>query len=207
MYSNVIAATALMLWLAEGVTVAAAQPTTSMAWDEVKRLARAAYFSETCRQEAAALDVRTSDPDALIAAVAAFARGRSAMLDARTDDCKAPVVLLVNVMRINNLDAELVFTPTTQMNAARDIEAADKIDCAVVHVTEFARYVDPVLPLGRQAALDRGVREASNRIHLSGPSLNPSGPGACHDFCLRVVAPAGLKRSAERARTEMIPAR
>jgi hypothetical protein len=205
MYSNVIAATALTLWLANGVTVAAAQPTTSVAWDEVKRLAQAAYFSETCRQEAAAFDVRTSDPDVLVAAGAAFARGRSAVLDARSGDCKTPVVLLVNLLRINGLDAELVFTSTTQMNTAGDIESADKIDRVLVYVTELARYLDPALPAGRQAAIDRAIREASNRIHFS--SLNPSGRYACHDLCMRVVAAASAKPAAVRVRTETIRGR
>jgi hypothetical protein len=72
---------------------------------------RAAFFSDACRQQAEALGIaRTSDANALLAA---FARLRprpasSPPADAQRDDCKVPAVALINLLRLNRIDAELV---------------------------------------------------------------------------------------------------
>ena len=95
---------ALALFLAMTISVRAAAVVDM-------QVIRAAFFSDACQQQAEALGIaRTSDANALLAA---FARLRprpasSPPADAQRDDCKVPAVALINLLRLNRIDAELV---------------------------------------------------------------------------------------------------
>jgi hypothetical protein len=172
-------------------------------WDN---LVRASYFSEACRQDAEAIGItRMPDANALFAAFAAFERRVIGLgedqPDARLDDCKGPAVLLINLLRLNGLDAELVFALLAPANAASDGAASDKTGRILVYVPALDRYVDPAASLGKQAVLDQIIRERATRAHLQGPSLAGGARDACHDTCLRVFSPRA--DSAVRVTTEV----
>jgi hypothetical protein len=163
--------------------------------DMLDRLARAAYFSDACRQEAAALGIMaTADADALFAAFArrlAAAALRAGPPDVRDpdvlgNDCQAPAVVLINLLRGNGIDAALAFSLMPRANAGGEIEPLGKIDRVLVYVPALARYFDPSAPPAKQAVLDAIIREQSARMLLHGPSL-VAGPGACADLCMQVV--------------------
>ena len=74
------------------------------------QLIRAAFFSDACRQQAEALGIaRTPDANALVAAFAGLKRrpanSRAAERQQR-DDCTVPAVELINLLRLNGIDAE-----------------------------------------------------------------------------------------------------
>jgi hypothetical protein len=198
--NNPTAAT-VALCLAVNGAIAVAQSPTGSNWTEIKRLADKAYFSETCRDEAATFDIRASDANTIIESVIALSRGalrpEPDRLDARVD-CQLSLVLAINVLRLNGFDADLVFVSRT----ARP--EPDKIDRVLVYVAALDRYVDPARSSGQQAALDRAVRHGSSRIHLSGPSVHPVGRFACRDLCLRVLVADGSALGAMPVQTESI---
>src|SRR5438128_10995735 len=77
------------------------------------QLIRAAFFSDACRQQAEALGIaRTPDANALVAAFAGLKRrpanSRAAERQQR-DDCTVPAVELINLLRLNGIDAEPLF--------------------------------------------------------------------------------------------------
>jgi hypothetical protein len=76
------------------------------------QLIRAAFFSDACRQQAEALGItRTSDASALVAAFAGLKRqpaNSRAAVGQQRDDCTVPAVALINLLRLNGIDAELV---------------------------------------------------------------------------------------------------
>jgi hypothetical protein len=198
-------AAAVALWLATIVGAPAAMET---GWDSMKRLIRSAYFSDACRQEAKALGIAgTSDANALFAAFATLGRPIASGADhpdAERDDCRAPVVLLINLLRLNGIDAELVFASMSRASAA-DGAPPDKIDRVLVYVPERDRYFDPAAPLGKQAVLDQIIVEKATRSHLVGPSLAGDAHDACRDTCMRVYRPRS--GSSVRVKTEMIRGR
>jgi hypothetical protein len=106
------AATALGVWLAASAPGQAAE--------NFNRLIQAAYFSDACRHEAAALAIAaTADADALFAA---FARqlatvSRAHQPDVLGEECKAPLVLLINLLRSNGIDAALAFISMRRTDA------------------------------------------------------------------------------------------
>jgi hypothetical protein len=173
-------------------------------------LIQAAYFSEVCRQDAEAIGISyMPDANALFAAFEAFERRVSGLgddrPDARLDDCKWPAVFLINLLRLNGFDAELVFASLAPANAAAGSAALDKIDRVLVYVAALDRYVDPAAPLGKQAVLDQIIRERAKRVHLQGPSLAGNPRGACSSTCMLVYSPSG--DSAVRVKTEVIRGR
>jgi hypothetical protein len=178
--------------------------------DDLNRLIQAAYFSDACRREAAALGIApTSDAGALLASFATLRRQLAAgpgddPPNAQLDDCRAPVVLLINLLRGNGLDAELVFAVMAPTSASAVGASSDKIDRVLVYVAALDRYVDPTAPLGKQAVLDRIIRERAKRSHLQGPSLAGDARAACPGTCMHVYPPGG---ASIRAKTEVIRGR
>jgi hypothetical protein len=127
---------------------------------------RAAFFSDACRQQADALGIaRTSDANALLAAFAGLQRrpASAPTADAQRDDCKVPAVALINLLRLNGIDAELV--SATMAEAA----PADQVERVLVYVPALERYFDPALPLEEQSLVDLLVRERAERRHILGP--------------------------------------
>ena len=64
------------------------------------------------------------------------------------------------------------------------------------------RYVDPAMPMNKQAVLDRIIVEQATRAHLLGPSLAGAAHGGCPDTCMLVLPPRNP--SAVRVKTETI---
>jgi len=195
-----------------GMTV---HPQAAMSADgeAMKRLVQSAYFSDVCRQATDALGIApASEASALLAAFAAI-RGQRAIgsdvewPDVQHDDCAAPVVLLINLLRHNGLDAELVFASMAPNGAAADGVPADgassdKIDHVLVYVPAVDRYLDPAAPAGKQALLDQIIREGARRMHLLGPSLANRVGDACVDTCMHVYSPGAS--SSVRVKTEVV---
>jgi hypothetical protein len=174
--------------------------------DAMSRLVQAAYFSDACRREAEALNFeRTSDANALFAAFRrrlTIARGDERP-DSRLDDCRTPVVLLINLLRLSGLEAELVFASMTPTATTEDGAWSDEIDRALVYVPGLDRYFDPMAPRAQQAILDRIIAETGKRIHVRGPSV--AGGDACRDTCMHVRLPRN--ESSVRVKTDVIRSR
>ena len=144
------------------------------------QLIRAAFFSDVCRQQAEALGIkRTSDANALLTAFAGLRRqpAISPAAEGKRDDCSVPAVLLINLLRGNGIDAELVSATTAP---------ADPVDRVLVYVPALDRYFDPALPLEEQSLVDLLVRERAERKHILGPSLAGSARDACPTTCMHV---------------------
>ena len=97
------------------------------------QLIGAAFFSDACRQQAEALGIaRTPDANALVAAFAGLKRrpanSRAAERQQR-DDCTVPAVELINLLRLNGIDAELV-----SATMANESVPADPIDRVLVYL-------------------------------------------------------------------------
>src|SRR5262249_1480138 len=156
---------------------------------------RAAFFSDVCRQEAASLGLaRTSDPDVLLAAFETYLAGAPARSSATPigADCLAPGILLINLLRLNGLDAELVLASTQPTSETSDAQRGE-VFRVLVYVVALKRYVDPGLPRSEQSDLDRLAREAMRRMHFRQPLAGGSTRDPCFDVCLHVYAPsAGL---------------
>ena len=122
-------------------------------------------------------------------------------LDMENSDCRVPVVLLINLLRLNGVDAELVFV---FMSRASDADGAPpgNLDRILVFVPGLNRYVDPAMPMGKQAVLDQIIVEKATRMHLLGPSLAGAAHGGCFDTCMHVYSPRG--QSTVRVKTEVI---
>lgn len=203
MRARVFVAIALGLWL---VTVVRSPAATSTGEDSMKRLIQAAYFSDACRSEAEALGIAaTTDASTLVTAFVAV-RGlvRAApKTDARRDDCREPVILLINLLRLNGISAELAFASNELTNAATvDSAPLGKSDRLLVYVPSLDSYFDPAVRRGEQAALDRVTVEQATWIHILGPSLADDARGGCRSTCMNVYGPRG--QSSVRVRTEAI---
>jgi hypothetical protein len=192
------------------VTIVDMQAAMGAGRDPMARLIQSAYFSAACRNEAEALGIApTSDANELLTAFATVARhvasgaGRADMknLDMENSDCRVPVVLLINLLRLNRVDAELAFVSMSRASEA-DSASPGKIDRIVVFVPGLNRYVDPALPMGKQAVLDRIIVEQAMRVHLLGPSLAGDANGGCPNTCMHVHSPRS--QSSVRVRTEAI---
>jgi hypothetical protein len=166
---------------------------------------RAAFFSDACRQQAEALGIaRTSDANALLAA---FARLRprpasSPPADAQRDDCKVPAVALINLLRLNGIDAELV-----SATMAKEAAQADQVERVLVYVPVLDRYFDPELPLEEQGLVDLLVRERAERRHILGPALGANARDPCPSTCMHVYTAAGNVMPRVRVKTETIRGR
>lgn len=202
MYRKVFTAAAASFWF---VTVVHAQTAMETGWDGMKRLFEAAYFSDACRQAADALGIaRTSEATALFTAFATLGRPIASGADrpdAERDDCGAPVVLLINLLRLNGIDAEIVLASISPASAANGAPP-DKIDRVLVYVPGHDRYFDPAAPLGKQAVLDQIIAEKATRSHLVGPSLAGDAHDACRNTCMHVYSPRS--ESSVRVRTEAV---
>jgi hypothetical protein len=170
------------------------------------QLIRAAFFSDACRQQAEALGItRTSDASALVAAFAGLKRqpaNSRAAVGQQRDDCTVPAVALINLLRLNGIDAELV-----SATMAKEAAPADQVERVLVYVPALDRYFDPALPLEEQSLADLLVRERAERKHVLGPSLAGSGREACPSTCMHVYTAAGNATPPVRVKTETIRAR
>jgi hypothetical protein len=165
------------------------------------QLIRAAFFSDACRQQAEALGItRTSDANALLAAFAGLRRqpANSPAAEGKRDDCSVSAVLLINLLRDNGIDAELV---------SATMAPADPIDRVLVYVPVLDRYFDPALPLEEQSLVDLLVRERAERKHILGPALADSARDACPSTCLHVHTAAANAMPRVRVKTETIRGR
>lgn len=203
MHRKSFTVTALALWLATSMN---AQAVIGTDWDIAKRLIHAAYFSDSCRQQAEALGITgTSDANALFAAFVRFARPvdtRSGVPDAQRDECGAPAVLLINVLRRNGVNAEIVFASMSSASAAD--AAFAKIDRVLVFVPELDRYLNPSASVVKQTVLNQIIRETARRVHVLGP-IAGDGQGACSNICIRDYSPSG--ETTIRIKTEVIRSR
>src|SRR6266498_4040701 len=162
------------------------------------QLIRAAFFSDACRQHAEALGIaRTSDANALLAAFAGLQRR-----PASSDDCSVPAVAVINLLRLNGIDAELVSATT-----AKEAAPADQVERVLVYVPTLARYFDPALPLEEQSLVDLLVRERAERKHVLGPALGADARDACPSTCMHVYTAAGNATPPVRVKTETIRGR
>ena len=169
------------------------------------QLSRAAFFSDACRQQAEALGVaHTSDANALLAAFAGLQRrpASSPTADAQRDDCKVPAVALINLLRLNGIDAQLV-----SATMAKEAAPADQADRVLVYVPVRDRYFDPALPLEEQGLVDLLVRERAERKHILGPSLEANARDACSNTCMHVYPAASNATPPVRVKTETIRGR
>ena len=170
------------------------------------QLIRAAFFSDACRQQAEALGItRTSDASALVAAFAGLKRqpaNSRAAVGQQRDDCTVPAVALINLLRLNGIDAELV-----SATMAKEAAPADQVERILVYVPALDRYFDPGLPLEEQSLADLLVRERAERKHILGPSLAGSGREACPSTCMHVYTAAGDATPRVRVKTETIRGR
>jgi hypothetical protein len=163
------------------------------------QLIRAAFFSDACRQSAEALGIaRTSDANALLAA---FVRLRPRPAGNGRDDCSVPAVVLINLLRLNGIDAELV--SATMAEAA----PADQVERVLVYVPALERYSDPALPLEEQGLVDLLVRERAERRHILGPALGANARDPCPSTCMHVYTAAGNATPRVRVKTETIRGR
>jgi hypothetical protein len=168
------------------------------------QLIRAAFFSDACRQQAEALGIaRTSDANALLAAFAGLQRrpASAPTADAQRDDCKVPAVALINLLRLNGIDAELV--SATMAEAA----PADQVERVLVYVPALERYFDPALPLEEQGLVDLLIRERAERKHILGPALSANARDPCPTTCMHVYTAAGNATPPVRVKTETIRGR
>jgi hypothetical protein len=167
------------------------------------QLIGAAFFSDACRQEAEALGIeRTSDANALVAAFAGWRPANSRAAQGQGGDCTLPAVTLINLLRLNGIDAELVSATMTTESVP-----TDPIERVLVYVPALDRYFDPALPLEEQGLVDLLVRERAERIHLLGPSLAGSGRDACPSTCMHVYTAAANATPPVRVKTETIRSR
>ena len=168
------------------------------------QLIRATFFSDACRQQAEALGIaRTSDANALLAAFARL-RPRPANPPAGSgrDDCGVPAVAVINLLRLNGIDAELV-----SATMAKEAAPADQVERVLVYVPTLARYFDPALPLEEQGLVDLLVRERAERTHVLGPALGADARDACPSTCMHVYTAAGNATPPVRVKTETIRGR
>ena len=168
------------------------------------QLIRAAFFSDACRQQAEALGIsRTSDANALLAAFAGLRRqpANSPAAEGKRDDCSVSAVLLINLLRDNGIDAELVSATMAKETVA------DPSERALVYVPALDRYFDPALPLEEQSLVDLLVRERAERKHILGPALAGSARDACPSTCLHVYTAAANAMPRVRVKTETIRGR
>ena len=168
------------------------------------QLIRAAFFSDACRQHAEALGIaRTSDANALLAAFAGLQRrpASSPTAGAQRDDRSVPAVAVINLLRLNGIDAELV-----SATMAKEAAPADQVERVLVYVPTLARYFDPALPLEEQSLVDL-VRERAERKHVLGPTLGADARDPCPSTCMHVYTAAGNATPPVRVKTETIRGR
>jgi len=198
---------------------------TSAAGLALERLMTSAFLSEACRRDARALAIPATT-DALLL-LSAFGRQiAAAPPDARAewnvagdavraagDACALPVVSLINLLRLNGLDADLVlvdFPGRKSADKSADTDAAPEVTPArritvAVYLPALDRYVDPAAAApGDGIAFDRGARATAARLHVEAATVAGGRPGGCREICLRVVGPDNP--AAVRVKTQVIEA-
>ena len=193
------------------VAIADMPAATAAGRDATARLTQSAYFSDACRQEAQALGVAsTSDANELLTAFAAVARQRRRRRrPGRHEKCRP------GLQRLQGAGGAVDQSAAAQWRRCRacihfdvarfgEIDGASlgKIDRIVVFVPGLDRYVDPAMPMDKQAVLDRIIVERATRAHLLGPPLAGAAHGGCPDTCMLVLPPRS--QSAVRVKTETI---
>jgi len=176
--------------------------------DRYKRLVNGAFFSQTCRQRAAEIGFSdTTNVDAALEAVAAFGRRpkRPGVPEAMLDDaCEIPAILLINLLRLNGVDADLV-EATRRPRPDSDDKTPSSIQGMYVYVPKYDRYLDPEISIGKQGALDSILHEEMVRSHLQGPTIGDDSGNTCSELCLTVRGASGPPpMAARRVKTERI---
>jgi hypothetical protein len=193
---KIIGAAALSLW---PVMLAAAQPATG----PHHQMLQAAYFSDECRREAEALGVvETSNAGTLVAAFSHLRQHLAAQSGdwprLEQNECRHPVVLLINLLRRNGIDGELVFVgPTTPDDESGGIERV------LVYVPALRRYVDAASSGGGPGDIERLIPAGAARIHIQGPSAAGDARAGCRNTCMQVYGSRDLPAS--RVKTEAVP--
>jgi hypothetical protein len=118
------------------------------------------------------------------------------------NDCGLPAVAVINLLRLNGIDAELV-----SATMAKEAAPADQVERVLVYVPTLARYFDPALPLEEQSLVDLLVRERAERKHVLGPALGADARDACPSTCMHVYTAAGNVTPPVRVKTETIRGR
>jgi hypothetical protein len=219
----VFAAAAMVAVLAGQAAFAQVPAATGAAGVALERLMTSAFLSDACRRDAGALAIpATTDAPLLLAA---FARQiAAAPPDARAewtvagdavratgDACALPVVALINLLRLNGVDADLVLVDfpggkstntSTDTNAAPDVAPARRIAVAV-YLPALDRYVDPAAAApGDGIAFDRAARATAARLHVEAATVAGGRPGGCREICLRLMGPDDP--DAVRVKTQVI---
>lgn len=195
----------LTVWLALALAFAA----PAQANEAFDTLTRSAFFSDPCRQEAAALGIPPGlDADALFAAFTR--RPKASSVEPQTSACASPETLLINLFRSNGIEAELALVghPTSSSpTPARRM---------LVYVPSLDRYVDAT---GAKPSIpDRAAIARVDRVHFAGPTLDPKARDRCVSVCMRSYTVGGTSTmpvasgvldpaSAVRGKTETIPGR
>jgi hypothetical protein len=193
-----LAATAIVPWLLMPLDARAGAP------DLYKSLVNGAFFSEACRQRAAGIGLsETTNVDVVLSAIAAFGRRLKpgvpeVMLD---DACEVPAILLVNLLRSNGVDAEIVLVARRPRDPS-DGSSEKLVQRIYVYIPKYDRYLDPEISIGKQRAVDAILREEMVRSHFQGPSIGDDSGNTCADVCLMVLGASPM--AARRAKTERI---
>jgi hypothetical protein len=160
------------------------------------QLIRAAFFSDACRQQAETLGITsTSDANALVAAFAGLKPrpANSPAPEGQRDDCGVPTVAVINLLRLNGIDAELV-----SATMAKEAAPADQVERVLVYV--------PALPLFRSCAAARRAKPRRSARSRAGRAQTHSRPLArrqcarCLPQHLHACVHGGRQRNTARAR-------
>ena len=103
-------------------------------------------------------------------------------------ECLAPGILLINLLRLNGLDAHLVLASTQPTSETSDAKPGEVLR-ALVYVVALKRYLDPSLPRSEQSDLDRLARETMRRVHFRRPLAGGNTRDPCFDDCMVVYEP------------------
>ena len=134
--------------------------------EEFVRLIRAGYFSPECKASAEALAIEpTRDAEALFTAFA-HARRRPAGQDTGLGaECADAAVLLVNLFRLNGIEADFAFA----------IGASGMIERTVVRVPRLKRHFDPAGSAAEQGRLEGAFLAYPARAYLNADRVEQVG--------------------------------
>jgi hypothetical protein len=198
-----LATATIVPWLLMPVDARAGAP------DFYKWLVNGAFFSEACRQRAAAIGLsETTNVDVVLSAVAAFGRRlkRPGVLEVVLDDaCEVPAILLVNLLRSNGVDAEVILVAGRPRDPS-DGSSEKLVEHIYVYVPKYDRYLDPEISIGKQRAVDAILREEMVRSHFQGPSIGNDSGNTCSNVCLMVLGASPPLTAERRVKTERIRA-
>lgn len=169
----------------------------ALAYAEARRV-DAYFLSEKELPEIEALEIAPSDAPwvlfeafgkrftvATAAEVLETPRSIRGIAAAGRGDRAALTFLLLNLFRLNGIDAQLVF-----LSAEGDIEHDDRpIEQVLVYVPALRQYFDPALPFDKQHdSTDRAWLSGRGRMYFSAAlQHNGKAVGRCRDLCLSVA--------------------